>query len=48
MVAGELIQNAVPINALHSENEQVSGTYAMACLLNSGDMNVVAIITVEQ
>lgn len=47
-IAGDIIQNAVPINALRNKNGQASGTYAMACLLKSGNMDVVAIVTVEQ
>lgn len=47
-IGGSIIQNAVPINALKSTNPQAHGTYAMACLLKSGDRNVVSIVTVEQ
>ena len=47
-IGGSVIQNAVPVNALKPTNPQAHGTYAMACLLKSGDKNVVAIVTVEQ
>ena len=47
-IAGNLIQNAIPINALKDSNEQVAGTYAMATIANSGDRQFVVIITVEQ
>lgn len=47
-IAGDIIRNAVPLNALKSTNPQARGTYAMAALLKSGDIDVVAIVTVEQ
>jgi hypothetical protein len=46
-IGGDLIVNAIPINALKDESPTVNGTYAMAVLANSRDRNVVAIITVE-
>ena len=46
-IAGQLMHNAVPINALTNETDSVAGTYAMACLAKSGERYVVAIITVE-
>lgn len=47
-VGGSVVQNAVPVNALRNKNNQASGTYAMACLVNSSGRNVVALVTVEQ
>lgn len=47
-IGGTIVQNAIPINGLKNKNRQASGTYAMACLLNSGDYHVVAIVTVEE
>lgn len=46
-IAGDLIENAIPINALKNKSSTADGTYAMAVLANNGDKNVVAIITVE-
>ena len=46
---GELVKNAVPINALNDEAKNVTGTYAMAAYANDDAGNeFVAIITVEQ
>ena len=45
-MGGTIVQNAIPINGLKNENSQANGTYAMACLLNSGDRSIVAIVTV--
>lgn len=47
-IGGEIVKNAIPVNALENAKKQVSGTYAMAALLQSGDRHVVAIVTVEQ
>lgn len=40
--------NSIPVNGLKNKNRQAKGTYAMACLLKSGDRDVVAIVTVEE
>lgn len=48
-VIGDVIQNAVPINALHNKAEGVSGTYAMAGYATDSDgREFVAIVTVEE
>lgn len=47
-IAGDLIQNAIPINALKNENDQSDGTYAMITLANSGDRVFAVVIHVEQ
>ncbi|MBS6367667.1 MAG: hypothetical protein KH420_10005, partial [Clostridiales bacterium] len=48
-VIGDVVQNAVPVNALHNKAEGVSGTYAMAAYAtDSRGREFVAIITVEQ
>lgn len=47
-IGGIIVKNAIPVNGLKSKNRQAEGTYAMACLLNSGDRDVVAIVTVEE
>lgn len=47
-IAGDIVKNAIPVNALTNKKAQASGTYAMAALLQSGDRHVVAIVTVEQ
>lgn len=48
-VIGEVVQNAIPINALHDTAEGVVGTYAMAgYAADSQGREFVAIITVEQ
>ncbi|MBQ7873765.1 MAG: hypothetical protein IJ306_01190 [Oscillospiraceae bacterium] len=48
LIAGDIVKNAVPINALKNENRQAKGTYAMACLLNNGRGFTVAIVTVNE
>lgn len=48
LIAGDIVKNAVPINALKKENRQAKGTYAMACLLNNGKGFTVAIVTVNE
>lgn len=46
---GDVIKNAVPVNALHNTAKDVSGTYAMATLATESDGHkVVAVITVEE
>ena len=48
-VIGEVVQNAVPINALHNKAQGVEGTYAMAgYAADTSGREFVAIITVEQ
>lgn len=47
-IGGQIVQNAVPVNGLKNKNRQANGTYAMACLLKSGDRDVVAVVTVEE
>jgi len=48
-VIGKLVQNAVPINALHNKASVAKGTYAMTgYAIDSGGREFVAIITVEQ
>ncbi len=47
-IGGTIVKNAVPINALKDTNPQAKGTYAMVCLLKSGEKDVVAVVTVEQ
>lgn len=47
-IGGLIVQNAVPINGLTNKNRQANGTYALACLLKSGNRYVVAIVTVEE
>ena len=47
-IGGQIVQNAVPVNGLKNKNSQANGTYAMACLLKSGDRDVVAVVTVEE
>ena len=48
-VVGEVIQNAIPVNALYDTAENVQGTYAMAgYATDSKGREFVAIITVEQ
>ena len=48
--AGDLMKNAVPINALHDTGEAANGTYAMAAYMQDEANNVVqiAVLTVEQ
>ena len=49
MVVGEVVRNAVPINALHNTAKDVTGTYAMAgYATDSAGREFAAIITVEQ
>lgn len=46
---GDVVKNAVPINALHNKAEGVTGTYAMAAYAaDSQGREFVAIVTVEQ
>ena len=48
-VIGDVVKNAVPINALHNTAQDVTGTYAMAAYAtDSRGREFVAIITVEQ
>ena len=47
-IAGELIQNAIPINGLKKENEQALGTYAMMAIARSGKATFAVVITVDQ
>ena len=47
-IGGLIVKNAIPVNGMKNKNRQAKGTYAMACLLKSGDMDVVAIVTVEE
>ena len=48
-VIGDVIQNAIPINALHNTGNGVEGTYAMAAYtFDRQGREFVAIITVEQ
>lgn len=48
--AGELLKNAVPINALHDTGSAAQGTYAMAAYMRDAQENMehVAVLTVEQ
>lgn len=48
-VIGEIVQNAIPINALHNTADGVAGTYAMAgYAFDQLGREFIAIITVEQ
>lgn len=48
-VIGDVVQNAVPVNALHNKAKGLAGTYAMAAYANdSRNREFVAIVTVEQ
>lgn len=47
-ICGEVVANAIPVNALNNKNPEAIGTYAMVALLKSGDGNIAVIITVEQ
>ncbi len=48
-VIGDVVQNAVPVNALYNKAKDVMGTYAMASYANdSRNREFVAIVTVEQ
>ena len=46
---GEVVQNAIPINALHNTSPDADGTYAMAAYAtDDSGREIVAIVTVEQ
>ncbi len=48
-VIGNVVQNAVPVNALYNKAKGVTGTYAMVAYANdSRNREFVAIVTVEQ
>ena len=47
-IGGYIVQNAIPVNGLKNKNRQANGTYAMACLANSDNRTVVALVTVEE
>lgn len=48
-VIGDVVQNAVPVNALYNKAKDMMGTYAMAAYANdSRNREFVAIVTVEQ
>jgi len=48
-VIGDVVRNAVPVNALYNKAKDVMGTYAMAAYANdSRNREFVAVITVEQ
>lgn len=48
-VIGEIVQNAIPINALHNTADGVEGTYAMAgYAFDRQGREFVAVVTVEQ
>ncbi len=48
-IIGEVVQNAVPINALHNKADGVTGTYAMVqYAMDSKGREFIAIVTVEQ
>ena len=48
-VIGDVVANAIPINALHNKAEGVTGTYAMAAYAkDSQNREFVAIVTVEE
>ena len=47
-ICGDVVANAIPINALKNENPEAFGTYAMVSVLKSGDRNIAAVVTVEQ
>ena len=47
-IAGEVIQEAIPINALKNKNSQAKGTYALAAYATDNVREYVAIVTVEQ
>ena len=46
--AGEIIANAIPINALKNESKNAIGTYAMIALTGRENVDIVAVVTVEQ
>ena len=46
---GEVVQNAIPINALHDTSANADGTYAMAgYAMDDSGREIVAVVTVEQ
>ena len=47
-ICGDVIENALPINALKNENPEALGTYAMVAILQSGTRQSAAMVTVEQ
>ena len=47
-ICGDVIENALPINALKNENPEALGTYAMVAILQSRDRRIAAVVTVEQ
>lgn len=47
-ICGDVIENALPINALKNENPEALGTYAMIAILQSGTRQIAATVTVEQ
>ena len=47
-ICGDVIENALPINALKNENSEALGTYAMVAILQSGTRQIAAMVTVEQ
>ena len=47
-ICGDVIENALPINALKNENPEALGTYAMVAILQSGTRQIAATVTVEQ
>ena len=49
-VAGETVQNGIPINGLKTEGDpgQITGTYALATLMDGGKDTFVAISTINQ
>lgn len=47
-ICGDVVENAIPINALKNENPEAIGTYAMIAILQSGDRRIAAVVTVEQ
>lgn len=47
-ICGDVIENALPINALKNENSEALGTYAMVAILQSGDRRIAAVVMAEQ
>ena len=47
-ICGDVIENALPINALKNEDSEALGTYAMVAILQSGTRQIAAMVTVEQ
>ncbi len=45
---GDVVSNAVPINALKNNASGVTGTYAMSAYATDGSRDFVVIVTVEQ